>query len=237
MLRTIFEWLISRSIDQDRPLPDWLKRRVDRDDDLKQFEVRSRQLGDRLRVEAADWIASGASAKANDSALRRQIVTQHRNAPGRGRQKIVWTLLAGSMAAMLVFAVFQLGSPGDRVARLDPGRDPHLAKAPPVKKTPDPDHKSLVRWLKDKEAKLGQLRSRMNELPSPTEDWKLPDVSVIVEPAKAAGSSAGHALAILDRGVESEQQLLKSELQTAFSFFAYRLPTSVAKLVGWKPPA
>jgi hypothetical protein len=56
-----------------------------------------------------------------------------------------------------------------------------------------------------------------------------------VEPAEAAGSTTGRALATLDRGMLSEQQQLTSDAKTAYSFFAHRLPASLARLVGWRP--
>ena len=57
MLRVIAQWWISSAIDQDRPLPGWLRRWVQRDPELMQYELMMRQLGDRLKGEAADWVS------------------------------------------------------------------------------------------------------------------------------------------------------------------------------------
>src|SRR4051794_26974483 len=58
MLRSIARWFISRSIDQAAPLPDWLRRWIDRDDEVARFEAASRQLVGRMKNEAPAWIAS-----------------------------------------------------------------------------------------------------------------------------------------------------------------------------------
>lgn len=236
MLRMIARWFISRSIDEDRRLPDWLCHWIERHIDVKQFEMRSRQLGDRLKNDAPSWIASQALPASEEPADRRQIVAPQRVSVG-GKRTMAWSLAAGVLAASFLFAVAQFPSHRDRVEQSASRKDRPFAPTTAVETISAADREWLVRSWKASRANLDQLQARASDRPRRTRVWKLPGVSVIVEPAKVAGSVTGRALATLDRGIETEQKQLTSDMRTALAFFAYRLPSSMAKLVGWRPPA
>jgi hypothetical protein len=232
MLHLIVKWFISRSIDEDRPLPDWLERWIDRNDDLKQFQKRSRQLGNRLKNDAADWIERPVSPAAADSTHHQQVVMPQRASP-RLKRTIIRSLAAGALGAICLLAIFQWRSPRDQAGQPVSGNDREIPRVTAVVTMSEADRERLVSRLTGSRAILGQWQARAKDLPGPALDWKLPRVSVIVEPAEVAGSATGQALATLDRGMESEQQRLTSEVKTAYSFFAHRLPSSLARLVGW----
>jgi hypothetical protein len=238
MLHMIAKWFISRSIDENRPIPDWLARWVDRNHDLKQFELQSRQLGHRLKSDAPGWIASQALPASEELAGRRQFVTPQRVSL-LGKRPIALSLAAGAsvLATGILFTVTQLHSHRDQIEKPVSGTDRRFVETNPVETITAADLEWLVRSWKTSRANLGELQTRAWDLPRRTQDWKMPGVSAIVEPAEVAGSTAGRALATLDHCVEFEQKQLTSDIKTAFSFFAYRLPSSMAKLAGLEPPA
>jgi hypothetical protein len=238
MLRMIARWYISRSIDEDVRLPNWLRRWIDRDDELKQFEMASRQLDSRLKSDAPGWIASQATG-AVEEAVRPQTMVAVTTKSSRRERTIAWSLAASAIAAGAFFAIAWLQSAKlplneDRVEQSLPGAEKHLALTPSTDTMSAVDREWLITAWKRSRANLGRLKAHAEDLPRRVEVLKMPDASTVVEPAAVAGSTAGRALATLDRGMESERQQLTSDVRAAFSFFAYRLPESVARLVGWQ---
>jgi len=235
MLHMIARWLISRSIDEGHPLPGWLRRWIDRDDELEQFEMLSRQLGCRLKGDAPGWIASRSLPAGEESAGRRGIVGGQRAANRRNR-RLAWSLAACAVAACAGFAIARLQMEPDHRERPIPSGDDTMVQMPATATITVADREWLAAAWKTSRTNFGQLQARAKDLPRRAERWRLPGAS-IVEPVEVAGSTAGRALATLGRGMDSEQRQLTSDMQTAFSFFTYRLPASVGKLVGWRPPA
>lgn len=250
MLHFVAKWLISRSIDENRRTADWLRRWIDRDDELKRFEILSRQLGDRLSDDAHRWtcrqeIPTGARSadRIHSSSFAprkgvpsrsesRQCAAQHW---ARRKSRVAWSAggLTLATAAVMVCAWFVIGrlhSREDRAKQPDAAENRRIAA---TAKLTAADRAWVVAAWKTGHKNLVRLRAR--GLPrANSEIPKLPDLAPIAEPAEAAGSTVGHVLATLDRGMEAEQQKLAFEAKAAFSFFAHRLPVGIARLVGWR---
>jgi hypothetical protein len=238
MLRMIARWFISRSIDEDVRLPNWLRQWIDRDDELKRFELASRQLDSRLKSDAPGWIASQATGAVEEAVGPRQMVAVTTKSSRRERT-IAWWLAASAIAAGAFFGIAWLQSARlplneDHFEQSLPGADKRLAATPSTETISAVDREWLIIAWKRGRVNFGRLKAHAEYLPREVEVLKMPDASTIIEPAVVAGSTAGRALAALDRGMESEQQQLTSDVRTAFSFFAYRLPASMARLVGWQ---
>lgn len=241
MFRLVAKWLISRSIDDDRPAPNWLRHWIDRDHELKQFELLSRQLVRRLKDDSRGRIASLPSLTGEPSARRQRHVTGHPASRRRGHRvdPSLGTLSLGALtlAACVGFLVGQLPSHRDQLERSEHEETQHIAKPPATAKIDAADREWLATTWKTSRTTLGQLRSQIRTVSGRTDVVKLSNLSAIIKPAEAAGSSAGRALATLDRSMQSQQQQLASDAKATFAFFTRRLPTSVAKLVGWPPQA
>jgi hypothetical protein len=238
MFRMLARWLISRSIDEGRRVPDWLRHWIDRDHDLKQFEKLSRQLGDDLKKDSGGWIASQASAAGEELAGRRRLVVAE-PATFRLRHRGAWSLASlslgtGALAACAWFVVARLQAPPDRAEQPTPDAQRQVVQTPEAVTITAADREWLATTWRTTQANFNQLQARARALPARAEILKLPGVSTIVEPAETAGSTTGRALATLDRGMLWQQQQLADDAKTAFSFFTYRLPASLARLVGWR---
>src|SRR5436190_973206 len=127
MLRMIARWFISRSIDEDVRPPNWIRHWIDRDEELKQFEITSRQLDSRLKSDAPGWIASQATGAAEETAGPQRTVAVTTNSSRRVRT-VAWSLAASAIAAGALFAIAWLQSArwqrnGDHVAQSLPGGD------------------------------------------------------------------------------------------------------------------
>jgi hypothetical protein len=244
MLRMIARWFISRSIDEDVRLSNWLRRWIDCDEELKQFEILSQQLGNRLKKDAPHWIASQALpadeqtspeiTPSHSAPLRSRLVVQR---VVRRKRKVAWSLAACALAACALLAFSRLQTEGDHAGQPRLLQDRGLAQAPASETISAADREWLVAALKTGRIQLGRLQAQATELPRRARVVELPGVAAIVEPTEVAGMTAGRALANLDRGMQSEQQQLNSDIKAAVTFFAYRLPASMARLVGWQPPA
>jgi hypothetical protein len=235
MPRFIIKWIISRAIDEDQPLPDWVRRTVDRDEELKQFERNSLRLCERLKHDAPGWIAAQAVPEAivregtdQKNAARPSVVSDRRRVIG-------WSLSVAALAACILFVVFNGVPQINRQAQ--PVLTNHPEEVPESERVQitDADREWLVQSLKNTQKTLDQVDSLIRDLPDRTANWKLPPISVIADQAESIGSTAGHALVVLDRGMASEQKRLKSEVQSAVSFFTRRLPDSMARLAGLRP--
>jgi hypothetical protein len=233
MLHFVAKWLISRSIDENRRPAGWLGRWIDRDDELRRFEILSRQLGDRLSDDARSRISSQQMATGGRLPGRPRVVLA-RQAPFRRRRSVAWsvgglTLGTAVVVACAWFVIGRLHSKGERATQPDPAEDGRIVA---TAKLTAADRERVVRAWKTGHESL--MRLRLHAFTPRHEMSNPPDLSPIVEPAEAAGSTVGQVLATLDRGMESEQEKLAFDAKAAFSFFAHRLPASIAKLVGWR---
>lgn len=234
MLRVIVKWMISRSIDEGRPVPAWVRRKIDGDQELKQFELRSRQLGLRLKSEADGWIARQ-STPVTEPSLRTEQVSANKSL-----RRMMWFAGAGVAvsAATIGLTVALNRSEVDSPIQTGPDSGQSVAA---TKRTVETDLEVakvgewLIQSVNKSHATFEQLHSRTPTLPIRFESLKLPTVAQLTEPAKVAGSTASQAFTMLDRGLETEQKRLTSEVRSAFSFFTYRLPMSLAKLAGRNP--
>jgi|GEM_PF-6509718 len=234
MLRMIAKWMISRSIDEDRAIPGWIRRRIDGDQELKQFELRSRQLGERMKSDAAVWVAT------TTVPVAKPFPEFQAGAKARGSRNMVRLTSAWTFAsAAAVVAVLTLNRPRQNPPdQAGQATNQSIIVTEPIVAA---DRESLdmrewmIRTVKKSRATLEELRSSARVLPIRPKELKLPHFSELLEPAKVAGSSTGHVYLILDERLATEQKLLVSELKSAYSFFTHRLPTGIVKLAGRSP--
>jgi len=158
MLRMIARWFISRSIDEDRRPPGWLRHWIDRDDELQQFEMLSRQLGSRLKDDAAGWISSQALAAAEESAARRRIVTPQ-PASFRRERMLALSLAVCTLAACALFAVARWQPQPDQAGQPTLEGDHRITQAPAPVTIAATDREWLATAWKSSRANLGQLRA------------------------------------------------------------------------------
>lgn len=237
MFHRIARWLISRSIDEDRSVPHWLRSWIDRNEGLKDFETMSRQIGRQLKSDAREWISSQALPGRVESVLSRRLFTPNAVSLARVRimRRSVGAMILGTtgVAACAWFTIGHFRSHSDQVKQSDAEGGRPIAEAHPTGTITSADREWLATVWRRSRTKLGQLQARATSLPGGAEILNLPSRSAIMQPAQVVASTTGRALAMLDRGIDSEQKQLTSDARAAFSFFAHRLPASLAKLVGW----
>lgn len=237
MLRRIARWLISRSIDEGRHVPQWLRKWIERDDKLKDFETLSQRLGAQLKDDAADWISSQKLPRRVETVLPRRLVRPNAVSHRRKRavRGAVGAMLFGTTAAACVwFTMSHSRSPTDQAKQPKPEETRHIVKENPAVPITAADREWLQTAWRRSRANLSQLHERATNLPGRSDLLNVSGYSAIIEPAETAGSATGRALAMLDRGMTSQQQQLTSDSRAAVSFFVERLPASLAKLVRWK---
>jgi len=123
MIRSCLEFLLSRSLDDaqtDRrksPAP-WLQRRVQRDDQLEQFDTEARQLDSLLRSSAAEQrqaMATGAMASDENVAVvtlpPHRLTTSAASSTSSSRAQSVRWFSGLAVAALLLFALSRSWSP------------------------------------------------------------------------------------------------------------------------------
>lgn len=231
MIRTIFKWFISRSIDQSVRLPHWVRSWIDRDQELRHFESLARQLGSRLKRDAPAWIAIQA-VPVTDNASASRVLASIPASPSLVRRRIAWSLAAGALAASVVFVLASLPGGGDQINQPIPSGD-----VSPVAISHDETSSALKRqWLitawKTGQTSFNQLKVHSADLRSRLDVPQMPDFSTIREPSRIVGAIAGRMAVAFDSGIRLQRQQFTSDLQSAFSFFTHRLPATAAKLVG-----
>jgi hypothetical protein len=231
MIRTILKWFISRSLDHHARLPRWLRGWIDRDHELRHFELHARQLGSRLKRDAPAWVVMQAVHVTDDASNSRLLAPTQASRP-LAQRRIAWSLAAGALAASVVFVLAHLPSGGDQVYQ------PDLSSGGrPIANSRNETSSALKsQWMisawKTGRTSFHQLKAQSVDLRSRLEIPKMPVFSTIGEPSKIAGSIAGRIAAGLDSSLQSQWQQFTSELQSAFSFFTHRLPATAARLVG-----
>jgi hypothetical protein len=227
-MRTIVKWYISRSLDRGVRLPRWVRARIDCDLKLRRFESLARQLDDRLRRDAPEWIAIEAKESRDDVRVTRPLVSSQ-SYPLHGRR---WAAAAGALAAGVAVVLANLPSGGDQVDRPIRSGDGQRAVTAHAGTNSALDRQWLIAAWNSGRASIHQIRVRSIGLRDRVTVPKMPDFSTILEPTEIAGSIAGRTAATLDSGIQLQLRQVSSDLRTAVSFFAHRLPASAAKLAG-----
>ncbi len=136
MIRTLLEFLVSRSVDDGKPLPDWVRRRVERDSSLHQFQRQTQHAHVALR-DAADrqhelWAVDSPEHIA--TVERPSIEVQQRRATvaGHPRRRHLARAAMAIAAGLLVFAVVDRNLENKANAARVEMLSQHLAELPPT---------------------------------------------------------------------------------------------------------
>jgi hypothetical protein len=231
MFRMIAKWYISRSIDQDVRLSKWMRAWIDRDLELKRYELISLQLQQRLRSDAPRWFATPVN-RCTPNPRHWAFVTRLLSSAIRPRRRMAWTFAACSLttAALIAWVTFLSGTHQVAPSMVATDSQSTIARVDRAF-VPVDLRRTMLAW-KVSRARLDQLLDRVKELPSGLDISARPRVAFFVEPTRRAGSAAGNALKTIDDGLKSQGKQFSSDVRSAVVFFAYRLPVSAAKLVG-----
>lgn len=209
MMRAIAKWLISRSLDRNIPLPRWVRKKIDSEPELKQFESLARLLADRLKDDAPIWAATQTAMETCDSGQRHSVPIHRLGVPRR----MSWSLAAGALVVGLVFFVVVNRS------AIDDSNQPAIQS----------------QWLtaawRTGQRNFNELKARSDSLSSCIVSPRFPRLFRIVEPPELQGAISGGVAATLD-GVDVQGKQWMSDLKCAFSFFTHRLPITAVKVLG-----
>jgi hypothetical protein len=207
MRRFLAQWLVSRSLDAGREPPRWLRDWLAGDAESNRYEAAARQLATSLRTDAAAW-------RSIDPAAGRRL--QPAQAAGGAWQR--W-LIAGALASCLAVIAFvwqAAVAPSERVANTPSVADAALFVAAMEEG-----------WLATEEIlPFGETFS----------SWPMLEPSLRNSPTVAFSAAAGAATRLtfeaVDDQVRQQRDALGNRVNATLSFFAYRLPSSAAKVVG-----
>lgn len=231
MIRFIGKWLIDRAIERETPLPRWLRRRVDRDPELARFDAASRRLSTLLRYDAAEWMAR----YANDRGVERSTSAPDRAVQLRAssiRRRAAWTGAACAMAAGVLIAVaWWQGVGGDSPSPAASGSRELVAEqnTPSIATT---DGTQLLALWEAGRANIGAWQARLKGAADDIEPLDLRDPAKILLTFPIANDTTRRVQEGFSAVLASQQHQLEADVKSAYAFFTYRLPTSVAILVG-----
>jgi hypothetical protein len=233
MLRVIGKWFISRSADEHIAPPVWMQHYISRDERLRQFEECSRQLAERLQSESTAWAKT--SVAAHERGRGHQSITIDHRQRTRAILRWSWPLAACAAVAVAIVCLHPYIRRNDHALPIRPISSP-IADATRRDRMP---HDKLAHGLNGLLSALDTGRSRMNAWREQSTGlrgdlqalgWQADDV--LVRPAEVAGVATGRMLATLDRGLQARRHQLASDMRSAMSFLAVRLPASAAHLMG-----
>jgi hypothetical protein len=207
MMRTIAKWFVSRSLDQNVLLPRWVRKRIDSQPELKQFELLAKRLDSQLKQDAPAWAvlqATQVMEETCDSSERTLAPTNR----WRVSSKMSWSVAVGALAASVIFLVLNSWSTNNKTRQ----------------------NQLLIATWKTTQTGINHLKTYSDELSSHVEVPNFSQLITMIEP-EFRGSIASRAAASLD-SVQLQQKQFASDLRLAISFFTHRLPATAAKLVG-----
>jgi hypothetical protein len=207
MRRLIAEWLVSRSLDAGREPPRWLRAWLQRDEVATRFDADARTLAASLRADAAAW------RSIDPAAGRRLEPAQAVKSAG-----VRW-LVAGTLAGCLTVIAFAW----------------QTVEAPPKHRSDASsaaDAALLVAAMEE-----GWLAAEgILPFSEPFASWHTLEPAIHASPTVALSAAAGAATRLtfeaVDEQVRQQRDALGNRVNATVSFFAYRLPSSAAKIVG-----
>ncbi len=125
MLNVIAKWYISRAIDCNRPLPGWVARRVDSNEQLSQFLRRSQRLASQLTTRDAHHAAVARAANMPDTVSEVSLASrapQHRaqaNQTLASRRSVSFGLALAAAITFCIFAWRYQPQPSEPTAKLN----------------------------------------------------------------------------------------------------------------------
>ncbi|HEY6565669.1 MAG TPA: hypothetical protein VIY86_14365 [Pirellulaceae bacterium] len=239
MIRPLARWLISRALDGSYPLPRWIRNRIDRDPELRDYQRNAIQLAQRLRADGPAWLAAQAEFRELSPRRERSQVEpslQIFRAPGMIRG---WTL--GIAAVSLVLVLWAGSERLTHVAHVREGLAPRTTSLSPATTPLMPAHVVVTHsGLARKGVRLGvswlqSMTQRAEKFPASLDLSPAAAVRVLEEPTQSTGIALGRFLADINLGLQGESRHLQSGARSSFDFFAKQLPQSTARLMGLDP--
>jgi hypothetical protein len=253
MIRPFAKWLISRSIDQGRPLPKWLESLVARDESLRRFHQQAIRLEGRLRDEAGHWAEGNKSQRhqaitagwvqPNSDRVR---MAADQSPPPRSRAAGPWSILPATAATIFLVAIgawiYRSGEQVQGQATLAQGNSAVVNDALLNKNDPATEESRKALLLATLRSTSQAIRSfkpviddtTASKLMGPM-DWSSSQWSLsktIDQSTDFAGAKTGQVLMQLNDGMESEHQQILNDLKRATNYFSSTLPKRAGKLVG-----
>lgn len=228
MFRMIGKWLISRAIERDRPPRGMLRRWIDHDEELFQFEAALQGMLARLRGDAGGWL--GRDANHGFSAGERRPLEHARCVPlARSGHRIARPAVASGLAACLVIMALLWPALSDQGTSIPTNLQERVAREGNATLTPDDRAQLMAAWQLGR-AQIEAWQARATDVPRKLENvpWSIAPVL----PARWTGAATKRVHAALEMAVVAQRQELADGMKSAITFISRRLPASVAHLVG-----
>lgn len=207
MRRFLAQWLVSRSLDAGREPPRWLRAWVAGDAESARFEAAARHLASSLQTDAAAW-------RSLDPRVGRPPQSQ----PASGGWQLRWLTASVLTGCLAVIGALWLTTekPAEQAARTTSPADAAL----------------FVAAIEEGWFATGSI------LPfdEPLALWPPLEPPFHRPPSAALGEATGQltrrTVKAVDAEVRRQRHALDTQMTATLSFFAYRLPSSAAKVVG-----
>lgn len=187
----IARWFVSRSIDEGRAVPSWVARRMERDETLRQFDLASRRMIQRLQDDAPQWMSTRADQQWFNARFDRT--------GSLARTRAVGWWAAPAIATGLLLTVALRPNPPDSGGLPTPDLAQHAPETVPLDFQHLRDRMISGRQLIDRFTADARELSEAVVLPQPSQA-----VALTARRAIDAGSLFGRSLAILDRAAREK---------------------------------
>jgi hypothetical protein len=186
----IARWFVSRSIDEGRAVPAWVARRMERDEALRQFDLASRRMIQRLQDDAPQWLATRADP---------QWFSAPSEKAGRVSTRAVGWSAVVAIATGLLLTVTLWRNPSDSGDAPTPDLAARAPEIVSLDLQPLRDRMIRGRQLIDRLTSDARELSPGVVLPQPSQA-----VALTAQRARDAGTLFGRSLAILDRAAREQ---------------------------------
>lgn len=231
MFHTISKWLISRLVEREAPLPPWLRRWVDRDEELLRFESASRRLTSRLRSDAPAWTARQSSdVRAEQLVPAAAHYVRPPAAWYRRPAARVGALCALAASIMLAFAWWQ-GLTTEHVPSPTISDQALAVQGAGGPISPREGAQLMAAWQASR-VHVAAWPARLKDAARRFEAIELRSPATIRPSWEIADATPQRLRRKLSAAVSSQRQEFAAGMKSAYAFFTHRLPTSVAILVG-----
>ena len=250
MIRHIAKWSISRSLDNVKPIPSWVRFLMRHDQSLRLFAERSAELANRLRLDAEEWTGEfqPKSTSITHSASTRLTLAGNHTRSVIASRAVPWSL---ATAAILV-AVVAMYSRQWTSNETDRTSIEHIVSN-------DSSESAALRATAEEKSKFGSelLAATINSSTRMIQEMSPEQLSPFLEQTAVANLFSGNDLLTgwpfptsieastdlagdvtskvflsLNDSMQAEQLQLLGELKRAANYFSQKLPKRAVKLVG-----
>ena len=219
MKRTVLKWWISRAVDQKQDISPWLRSRIDRDPELRDFEHAARELETRLREDSIAWIETGIAS------VNRARPEHINPGPSLSRAHAFLPLTAAALLLIGATAVWNFTRQNDRnvtTATNSIDLSPRTVGSPS-------DVKVIAKFLDVSRALMQPIATAVpRHLPTSS----VPGEHLLREYGVSLTQPTNEVLRGVKSKMSDQRQQMSSEVRSVVGFFAKRLPRSAAQLLG-----